>query len=337
MAERKVTVHDPIHPKAIERNIPLPGEPQIDTMNRKVVIDACVPGWHPVKWWRERGVDHLPPTTIEGQVDAIVECVKAGASVIHIHPRDPNKDGFPQIHATELMAEIVDRAMEQVDFITCPHTWAWDFEKSRAPDYASYTDELLKRGKGNKYCQAALVMTMGAFSENNVVFTNKATAEGVQWLEANGVKPMYSLQAYSFRHYKELLFDTGIAKWDPPWFSLQMGKHNDDQCFADPWSYLQVINNVSLVRSALPNAFIGMHPGGRNWLPIATVGMLYGVELFRVGLEDQFYLWPHRDEISTKASTTVEMIGTLAKTLGREVATAQDVRDRLNMKFTSPR
>ena len=53
-----------------------------------------------------------------------------------------------QVHATELMVEIVDRAMEQVDFVTAPHTWAWDFSKNHAVDYITYTEELLKRGKG---------------------------------------------------------------------------------------------------------------------------------------------------------------------------------------------
>ncbi len=329
------TVHDPIAPEMVEKEFPVLRQDRIMTMAKKVAIEAAIPGWQPIKWWRDRGVNNLPPLTIEEQVNAIVECVKAGASVIHIHPRDPS-DGLPRVHATELMAEIVDRAMEQVDFVTAPHTWAWDFEKSRAADYISYTEEMLERGKGNKYCQAALVMTVGAFGHNSILFTSRSTREGVKYLEAKGVKPMYSMQAYSFYHFKEVLWDSGVSKWDPYWIALQMGKHTDEQTFADPWSYLQVINNMSLIRTVLPDAFIGIHPGGRNWLPITTVGLLYGAELVRVGLEDQFWLWPHRDDISQKASDTVEIVANIAKSLGREIATAQDVRDRLKMKLTSP-
>jgi len=336
MAAKEITVHDPIGTKAVD-NLGYAREHQIPTMARKVAIEACVPGPLPTKWWSDRGVDNFPPSTIEGQVDAIVECVNAGASVIHTHPRDPNKGGLPQVHATDVMAEIIDRAREQVDFVTCNHTWAWDFTKSRAVDYISYTEELLDHGKGNTYCEAALVMSMGAFEESNVIFGRKKTIEGVKWLEAHGVKPMFSTEAYAFRHYKEMLFDDGISKSEPPWISIQMGKHRDDQAFVDPWSYIQVINNISMVRSELPNAFIGMHPGGRNWLPCSVMGLLYGVELIRVGLEDEFFLWPHRDEFSKKASDTVEIVANIAKNLGRDLYTAQELRERLNMTFTSPR
>ena len=72
----------------------------------------------------------------------------------------------------------------------------------------------------------------------------------------------------------------------------------------------------------------------RNWLTMATMALLGGVEMIRVGIEDQFYLYPHRDEISQKASDTTEIVVKLAKALGREVATPQDVRDRVGIKLT---
>jgi len=96
-------------------------------MDKKVVIEAAIPRWQPVWWWRTRGVENLPPgandgpTCIQEQADTIIECVKAGAAVIHTHPRDP-ADSMNRIHAPKLLFEIMDQAFNEVDFITAHHT-----------------------------------------------------------------------------------------------------------------------------------------------------------------------------------------------------------------------
>ena len=92
------TVYTPMSPKGIEAHYGHYIRPRIPTMDKKVVIEAAIPGWQPVWWWRERGVKNLPPgadggpTCIQEQAAAIVECVKAGAAVIPTHPRIPATD-----------------------------------------------------------------------------------------------------------------------------------------------------------------------------------------------------------------------------------------------------
>ncbi|MBI4331032.1 MAG: 3-keto-5-aminohexanoate cleavage protein [Chloroflexi bacterium] len=334
MSQADLTVHDPITPEHVQERSPMPDQPRITTMDKKLVIEAAIPGWQPVRWWEERGVKNLPPRTIEAQVDAIEECVRAGASVIHTHPRHPG-DGLPRLHAPELLMEIMDKALDRVDFITSHHTWGWDFKKSRAADYISYGKELLERGKakgvGNRYVQSALIMTEGTWREDRPLHTVRSIREGVAWMEANGVKPMYSTQCHAFTELKRAVFDNGLAKSKPYWIAIQMGKHCDDQTFADPWTHIQVINNMQMIKEALPDAFIGIHASGRNWLPVVTQSLLLGCELVRVGLEDQFYLYPHRDDISHKASDTVELVARIARALGREIATVKEARERLGI------
>ena len=121
----------------------------------------------------------------------------------------------------------------------------------------------------------------------------------------------------------------------PYWIAIQEGKHSDDRIFGDPWSYLEVIASIGLVRDALgEDAFIGIHPAGRNWLVAAATALLCGAELVRVGIEDQFYLYPHRDDISHKASDSTELIVRLIRALGREVATVDEARERTGVKLT---
>jgi 3-keto-5-aminohexanoate cleavage enzyme len=331
-----------------EEDFPVIFEPKIPTMDKKLVIEAAIPGWLPVEWWSERGITEIPPTTIEGQAEAIIECVKAGASVIHTHPRDPEAGKRSPLfgpaghkrHA-ELLTSIMDLAFKEVDFITAHHSWTFDLSKSRDVDYITLTNEVMEmnkaKGVGNRDVQASLIMTEGAFTDKCVMST-RAAQIGTEFMEANGIKPMFSMQSFAFPKFRRVLFDNGLAKWRPFWVAIQMGKHNDDQNFADPWSYIQTINNISMFRQSLPeDTFLALHPAGRNWLPVAVIGILYGVELIRVGIEDQFWLYPHRDDISRKASDTVKMIANIARDLGREIATVDEARERLGIKLTMPK
>jgi len=327
-------VTDPYTVESAEWEYPLP-ESKISTMDKKVIIEAAVPGWLPVYWWRDRGVRHLPPggnggpNCIQEQVDATIECVKAGASVIHVHPRHPS-DGLPRLWDPDLLCGINDQVFSEVDCITAHHTWTWDYTKSPAIDYISHTKELLKLGKGNKYVQTAMIVTWPPIGDYwEPVNTDETMIEGVKFYEENHIKPMFSVEPHCFHTINRLVFKPGIAKRKPFWIALQMGKHRDDQQFADPWSYLQVINNMSLVRSALPeeDIFLGIHPGGRNWLPASVMALLYGAQIIRLGVEDQFFLWPHKDDIPQKASENIELIVKICKALGREVATVKEARE----------
>ena len=339
------TVHTPHDPKWVEGHFPVAKAPKIPTMlgclgNGKVVIEAAIPGWQPVWWWRDRGVEDLPPGSnggpkcIQEQADAIIECVKAGASVIHTHPRDPS-DGLARIHAPKLLAAINDEAFSEVDFITAHHTWGWDFMKSWETDYISYPKELLELGKGNKYVQAGMLMSIPAYSMARPVHSARSIVEGAKFFEENHIKPMISTESFAIQQMIQTLIDSGVAKSKPYWIAIQIGKHVDQYTSQDPWSYQLAIATMDMVKRNVPakDLFLGFHPAGRNWLPITVVGLLYGAQIIRVGLEDQFYLYPHRDDISHKPSDTVELVAKIVKDLGREVATVKEAREMTGVEL----
>ena len=334
--------------KHVMEDFPVIYDAKIPTMSRKLVIEAAIPGWHPAQWWRDHGVKHLPPSTIQGQADAIIECVQAGASVIHTHPRDPLTGASPnhttpegRVRHTELLTEIMGLAFEKVDFITAHHAWTYDLTKSREIDYITLAQEILDankaQGVGNRDLQASLIMTEPIYTDKCVMST-EAAMKGTEFQEANGIKPIFSIQMFAFPKFRRVLFDNGLAKRRPYWIAIQMGKHNDDQAYYDPWAYIQTITNISIIRQAMPeDTFIALHPAGRNWLPIAVMGIMYGCELIRVGLEDQFWLYPHRDDISQNASDTVALIARIARDLGREIATVDEARLRLDIQYKLPK
>jgi uncharacterized protein (DUF849 family) len=83
---------------------------------------------------------------------------------------------------------------------------------------------------------------------------------------------------------------------------------------------------------------IGCYPGGRNWLAIYVMGLLSGANLFRIGIEDKYWKYPHKDDIISSNTEVIEMAVQIAEDLGREVITDGDeAREILGMKYTSPR
>jgi len=93
---------------------------------------------------------------------------------------------------------------------------------------------------------------------------------------------------------------------------------------------------MNLVKEALKGSeyTLGIHPEGRNWLPITVMGMLLGCNQVRVGIEDIFYLYPHRDEFAKTPAEVVAKVVAIAKELGREIATPKEARQILGIKYT---
>ena len=334
--------------KRLESHFNAPAQPRVPGMDKKIAIEAAIPGWQPISWYEEKGVMNLPPVSFDDQANAMVECVKAGASIIHTHPRDPetgatammNPVGKPESRHAYCLTEIMDRAHAQVDFICAHHTWWGQPDKGAQADFIQQTQLLLDMGKakgiGNWYVQSALIMTEGNFEVGHAVFDVESIQEGVKWMEANGVKPLVEIESYAIPRIKQHLVDTGLLT-APFWAVIQEGKHSDDRAFAgDPWTQLEVITSLGLARQALgEETFLGIAPAGRNWLTMATMALLGGAEMIRVGIEDQFYLYPHKDDISQRASDTTRMVADLAKALGREIATPEDVRKRVGIELTA--
>lgn len=322
----KVEISTVLTPERVSAHFPIEKEPRIPTLDKPVIIESAYPGW-------QAGGTRFPaiPRTIEEQIKEIVESVKAGAIAIHVHPRDP-KTGNAVVDP-HLLHRILEPVFEQVDCVTLMHTWA---AKEEA-DYISETQVLLELGRGNKYCQGSVVLPVGYLSVTGAYHSQPAVTEGVKFLEANRIKPIYQLyDTYVIWGLKQKILDTGISTWKPYVFNLHMGKHHSHAIQRDPWAFLQLITNFNMVAETAPDSIIGVYPGGRNWLPVATLGLLMGAQLIRVGIEDCYWVYPHKDEIIKKNSEMVELVAGIARQLGRKVVTdAKEARRILGLELTS--
>jgi len=318
-------------------------ELKIPTMDKKLIIEASTPGHYPRSLWEHFGIKDMPPWSLKEQAEAIIGCVKAGAAAVHTHPRNPDTSycyEFPmgQVQRADLLAKILDIAYEEVDFVPLGHAWLpknWD--PLGEADFITHTKELLELGKGNKYIQGNVVPTwIYPWTRKGLLstfFSAQALREGIAFLEENCVKPLIAMHIDHLLWFKISVYDYGVFKTKPH-INIQEGKHGVNRSFLDPYSYINLINSIELVRRVFPEATIGLHCGGRNWLPMTVLAIMLGVDLVRVGIEDMFWIYPHKDEFIKRPSEAVERVVQIAKLLGREIATPADARRILGIKVT---
>ena len=296
-------------------------------MDKPLIIESACSGW-------QVGGKRFPavPCSIEEQSQEIIDSIKEGAVAIHVHPRDP-RDCAAKIDS-HLLKRVLDPVFEEVgDCVTLPHTW----KPAEEADYITDTKELLELDEGNKYCQGSVILPANYSSSTGALHTQRSINEGIKWLEANHVKPIYMLyDTYTIFNLKQNIFDKGLSK-KPYILNLNLGKHHSHAVHKDPWSYLNLITNFNMVKATIEEeCIIVVYPGGRNWLPILVLGLLMGAQLVRVGIEDCYWVYPHKNEIIKKNSEMIKLIVDIAKLLGRRVVTdPKEAREILGIKLTS--
>lgn len=318
-------------------------EPKIPTMDKKLIVEASTEGHFPGKLWEGVGVKNMPPWSVDDQAASIIECVKAGAGAIHAHPRDPKGKFNYETHAgidmsPELHKLVMDKAYKEVDFMPLGHAWhPKNWGDMAEGDFVAPTKELLEAGNGNKYIQGNAMPTwIYPWCRRGLLscwFTANSLREGVAYLEANNVKPMVAMHIEHLTWFKNNVIDAGVFK-KPPHLNIQEGKHGQSRSLTDPESYINIITSIQMVRKLVPDATIGLHAGGRNWLPMTVMAIMMGVDLVRIGIEDMFFTYPHKDDFIKKPAESVARVVQIVRALGRDVATAAEARKILKIKVT---
>ena len=73
-----------------------------------------------------------------------------------------------------------------------------------------------------------------------------------------------------------------------------------------------------------------------NMRTIMTMGIMMGVDLVQVGLEDAYWRWPHRDELIESSAESVKWAVDIANVMGRRVVTdPNEARKIMGIKLTS--
>lgn len=334
---------DELMAKIVDKH-PIELDDKIKTLDKPLLIECASPGWQPRTWpdktaypiklppnYKEGGI-RFPavPCTIEDQVNEIIKASQAGCIAAHIHPRDPND--CMATKDSKLLGKVYDLIFSEVDVISIQHTWK--IKDDGTIDYIDDAKELLSMGKGNKYCQGAVVMWPPANSYPSGY--TKSVQEAVRFMEDNNIKPIHKLRGtYHVRQMKRTLIDTGIMKNEPFVLVHDMGHPFGWPLDIDPWMPIDLIASIMQTKERIPGSIIGVFSGGRNWLPITITAILAGVDFVRVGIEDCYWMYPHKDEVIRKNIDCVNKIIEFCQTIGRRLAKVGEAREILNFSRTS--
>lgn len=310
---------------------PVEKETKIGTLDKPLIIESACPGF------LKHEIYPAVPVRLEDQIKEQIDSVRAGATVLHLHPRNPETGRAT--NDFDLIKAIIDGVADATGKIPVAFTMGWDpWSTPGAPcDYVSVAAEFLERGGGNRYIQGNVFCPINYNNPGvNSYITEKSMYDGVKFACDNGIKPVYQLfDTCSHLLIKRLVIDTGVDTSARVQANVQIGKHDAHACNVDPWSQIQLITSMETTKANIPNCYLGVYPGGRNWLPMLITAITAGCDLIRVGIEDCYWMWPHKDDIIKKNSDLVKIAVELATLLGRRVVTDPDeARELMGIKLS---
>lgn len=251
----------------------------------------------------------VPLTPVEIGV-AVAEAAEAGAAVAHVHARD--EDGAPTANP-RVYAEIAAEIRERCDIVvqastgvglTVPWQERLRIIESREVDVTMATLN-----------PASMTFATGTF-DNPPEFVELLA----QAMHERDIHP--ELEVYDFGHVSLCLdlVERGLIR-EPLQFSFVMGVRGGMP--GEPALLPQL-------RSMLPPAAIWQAIGiGRAQLPLSLSALALGGNI-RVGFEDNVFFG--RGQLAESNAQFVRRAVELIHTAGREVATPDDVRERLGVR-----
>jgi len=271
------------------------------------------------------------PETPEEQAEQAYECLKAGASIVHIHARDPNKgyasastDPAQYRKANKLIRELcpdiivnnttgggmgltteervksLDADPEVASLNMGPLAWK-AMMKKRSPPLSGRPDEFLLD---------AIWPPTFTWGETEI-FAKKM-------MEKN-IKPEMEVYHQGQFHLVYNLINKGLIS-EPYLIQFVMGA---------PSAVLPTPSNLlSMVNNAPQNSIISVIGVGAHQLPLTTIAIAMGLHV-RVGLEDNIYY--KKGVLCQNNAQLVERAARIAKELNREVATPAQAREMLKI------
>ncbi len=300
----------------------------------KPVIITCAP----------TGGIHTPtmsphlPITPEEIATASVEAAEAGASVIHLHARNP-ETGQPDPRA-ELFAYFMGRIAAQTDAVMNVSTGGGlgmsREERLRAavavsPEMASLNVGSLNFGifpMLEKYTQwkhdwepAFLEMTRDFIFKNTFADLEYVVKELGQ---GHGTK--FEFECYDLGHLYNLAWLIDQGWLEPPYF-VQM-------VFGVLGGVGAELDNLVHMHTVAERLFGDSYEwsvlaAGRHQMSFATQAAMLGGNV-RVGMEDSLFIGP--GELTPSNAAQVTKIRGIVESLGRAVATPAEARERLGLK-----
>jgi uncharacterized protein (DUF849 family) len=303
-------------------------------MDKKVIISCAI-----------TGAIHTPtmspylPFSPQDIARQAIEAAEAGAAILHLHARDPETgepNGDPAVYMQFLPA--IKAATNAVINLTTGGGLNMNLDQRLAtalrvkPELASFNmgsinfsiHRLTRRYSEWKYDWEEPYL---ARTESNIFRNTFVDMKRVVKDLGEGCGTRFEYECYDLGHLYNLAYLLDEKLVEPPLF-LQtvfgiLGGMGTD---AELLSYVQATADRLFGRENYQWSVIG---AGRHQMRIAAMAALLGANV-RVGLEDSLYL--RKGELAKSSAEQVRKIRTILEELSFEIATPDEVRERLHLK-----
>jgi len=279
----------------------------------KLIITAAVTGGEPVS----REMTPHVPCSPEEIVEETVRCWEAGASIVHLHAKEPGT-GRPAPDPNPVLKQYIKMIRDRCDIIINATTGGG----RRAT--AEKLDEMIR-----ERCwlgQEMSSLNMGSVNSwvrpYEGTFMNQVPTieRWAGYMKEAGIKPELEIYDTGMINTAKILAEKGVL--DEP-LHIQFVMIGATGISPTPKGLLYCLDQI-------PNSWTwSVCALGRHELPMGAVAMTLGGHV-RVGFEDNIYL--KHGELAKSNAQLVERIVTVAKALNIEVATADESRRILGLR-----
>jgi 3-keto-5-aminohexanoate cleavage enzyme len=282
--------------------------------------------------WQGKEANPNVPETPEEQAKSTLEAYEAGASIVHVHARDPKKGYADAVGSKEIYYDINKRIRELCPDIIINNTTGggpgMSIEERLQAVYAkpemcslnmgTLTMRGLYKARKPPLTGRDQDVAVESVFKNTYTDTERFAKE---MLDRN-VKP----EMETFGDGNWYLIDNLISKQllkPPYWVCLVLGMQSATP--PTPWHLM------SQTAYATPNTMFNIIGIGVHQVPLTTFAMIMGMHI-RVGMEDNVYY-----ARGAKAKNNAELVARavrIAKDLNRPVATPSEAREMLGISKT---
>jgi uncharacterized protein (DUF849 family) len=273
-----------------------------------LIINAAITGMVPTK----SQTPYVPITPAEIVAD-VRRCYSAGATIVHLHAREP--DGTPT-YRREVYAEIISRVRDEFPELIISASCS-----GRLHGAISQRSEVLQ-----------LMPDMASLTLGSMNFPTQASVNAPATIAAlalqmqqNGIVPELELFDLGMAEYCHYLIRKNIIR-EPYYANILLGSLGTLSASAD---------NLCAMLRALPQGTIWSGAGiGLFQFYVNSLAVVMGGHV-RVGLEDSIY-----QDWSTKLLATnaglIERVVRVAESVGRTIATCREAREIIGLPQRRP-
>ena len=292
-------------------------------MNNEVIVTCAVTGAGDTL-----GKHPEVPVTPEQISNAAIAAAKAGASVAHIHVRDPETGlGSRDVN---LFKEVVERIRDSETDVVINLTagmggdWVPSQENPSMPGPGTDMigpEERLAHVKEIHPEICSLDCGTMNFGNGNEIYISPPgyLREMASMIQEWGVKPELEVFELGQIRFAKQMIKEGLIN-EPPMFQI---------CLGIPWGAEQTVDSMKVMKDELPtNASWASFGIGRMQMPMAAAAVAMGGNV-RVGLEDNLYL---EKGVPASNDQLVTRVIEIIQRMGSRVLSPKETRDKLKLK-----